>query len=53
MHYSVADAISATGGDAASGRTDGDISAILPFGIAPGAKVVMRREKMAAEQVFG
>ncbi|CAM9683132.1 unnamed protein product, partial [Laminaria digitata] len=37
------------GGDAKTGRT-GDISAILPFGIAPGAKAVMRREKMAAEQ---
>lgn len=50
MDYSVADAIAAAGGDAATGRS-GDISAILPFGIAPGAKVVMRREKMAAEQV--
>lgn len=52
MDYSVADAITAMGGDAATGRTDGDISAILPFGIAPGAKLVMRREKMAAEQVW-
>ena len=49
MDYSVADAIAASGGDAATGRS-GDISAILPFGIAHGAKMVMRREKMAAEQ---
>lgn len=50
MNYSVADAIASMGGDAASGRT-GDISAILPYGIAPGAKAVMRKEKKAAEEV--
>lgn len=51
MNYSVADAIAALGGDATSGRT-GDISAILPYGIAPGAKAVMRKEKKAAEEVI-
>ena len=51
MDYSVADAIASGGGDAATGG-GGDISAILPFGIAPGAKVVMRREKLAAEQAW-
>ena len=50
MNYSVADAIASMGGDAVSGRT-GDISAILPYGIAPGAKAVMRKEKKAAEEV--
>lgn len=50
MNYSVADAIASMGGDATTGRT-ADISAILPYGIAPGSKVVMRREKAAAEQV--
>lgn len=50
MNYSVADAIASIGGDAVSGRM-GDISAILPYGIAPGAKAVMRKEKKAAEEV--
>lgn len=51
MNYSVADAIAAMGGDATSGRT-GDISAILSYGIAPGAKAIMRKEKKAAEEVI-
>lgn len=46
MSFSVADAIAAAGGDQTS-----DISAILPQGIAPGAKLIMRREKAAAEEV--
>lgn len=50
MNYSVADVIASMGGDAISGRT-ADISAILPYGIAPGAKAVMRKEKKAAEEV--
>lgn len=50
MNYSVADAIASVGGDAASLET-GDISAILPYEIAPGAKAVMRKEKRAAEEV--
>lgn len=51
MNYSVADAITAMGGDEFSGRAACGISNLLPFGIAPGAKVVMRREKAAAEHV--
>ncbi|CAN0054076.1 unnamed protein product [Scytosiphon promiscuus] len=51
MNYSVADAIAAKGGDAASLET-GDISALLPYGIAPGAKAVMRKEKKAAEEAL-
>ncbi len=46
MNYSVADAIASVGGN-----TETDISAILPYGIAPGAKAVMRKEKKAAEEV--
>lgn len=51
MNYSVADAIAATGGDGDLRGTSSEISDLLPFGIAPGAKVVMRREKAAAEHV--
>lgn len=50
MNYSVADVIASMGGDAISGRA-ADISSILPYGIAPGAKAVMRKEKKAAEEV--
>lgn len=46
MNYSVADAIASVGGS-----TETDISAILPYGIAPGAKAVMRKERRAAEEV--
>lgn len=51
MNYSVADAITAMGGGEFSSRAACGISDLLPFGIAPGAKVVMRREKAAAEHV--
>lgn len=49
MNYTVADVIASMGGDASS-RRSGNISAMLRFGIAPGAKAIMRREKAAAEE---
>lgn len=50
MDYNVADAIASMKRGGTMGSA-GDISAALPFGIAPGAKIVMRREKMAAHEV--
>lgn len=46
MDYSVADAVAAS-----NAHNDGDTLLLLPHGIAPGAKAVMRREKAAAEHV--
>lgn len=45
MDISIADVIASTGGNKE------DVSSLLPHGIAPGAKLVMRRERAAAEEV--
>lgn len=45
MNFSVVDAIASARGNVQ------DVSALLPHGIAPGAKTVMRRERDAAEYV--
>lgn len=46
MDISVADVIALIGGNKV------DVSSFLPHGIAPGAKLVMRRERAAAEEVM-